>query len=326
MVATLANFPGLAKPGPCALSRASPAHRSTALPTPPLLVLRSTAFNLFFYLWTVVYLLLTLPAFPFLSPAGVRAVARCWERVTLGGLRLIVGLDHEVRGREHLPSTPVIIAALGFIFKDESIQADRHWFVLMIDCLTFGFWLKYRDLGLHTDGMGVYIFNRFERRTALSWERYQRVGLPNQEVDPRPVSIFKIFIIQAEDRLKGLLSKKRPALKVKRNMFMRILEDIHFLILNLLCMVLLCLDIPKDMAVKPRWPHQPIWDLVMGQKLMCQVLSIFMFAGMMILWYVVIKKHVNYPLWVQESRDYLKECEVVRKAERDDGPPDEGGP
>ncbi len=222
--------------------------------------------------------------------------------------------------------TPVIIAALGFIFKDESIQADRHWFVLMIDCLTFGFWLKYRDLGLHTDGMGVYIFNRFERRTALSWERYQRVGLPNQEVDPRPVSIFKIFIIQAEDRLKGLLSKKRPALKVKRNMFMRILEDIHFLILNLLCMVLLCLDIPKDMAVKPRWPHQPIWDLVMGQKLMCQVLSIFMFAGMMILWYVVIKKHVNYPLWVQESRDYLKECEVVRKAERDDGPPDEGGP
>ena len=111
MVATLANFPGLAKPGPCALSRASPAHRSTALPTPPLLVLRSTAFNLFFYLWTVVYLLLTLPAFPFLSPAGVRAVARCWERVTLGGLRLLVGLDHEVRGREHLPSTPVIIAA-----------------------------------------------------------------------------------------------------------------------------------------------------------------------------------------------------------------------
>ena len=79
--------------------------------TPPLLVLRSSAFNLFFYLWTVVLLLLTLPAFPFLSPAGVRRVARCWELGTLGGLRLIVGLEHEVRGREHLPGTPVIIAA-----------------------------------------------------------------------------------------------------------------------------------------------------------------------------------------------------------------------
>lgn len=79
--------------------------------TPPLLVLRSTAFNLFFYPWTALCLLLSLPAFPFLAPAGVRAVARFWERGTVGALRLLVGLDHEVRGRERLPGTPAIIAA-----------------------------------------------------------------------------------------------------------------------------------------------------------------------------------------------------------------------
>lgn len=81
------------------------------MPTSSLLVLRSTAFNVFFYLWTPIFLLLTLPAFPFLSPAGVRAVARSWERGTLAALKVLVGLDYEVRGRERLPRTPVIIAA-----------------------------------------------------------------------------------------------------------------------------------------------------------------------------------------------------------------------
>lgn len=76
-----------------------------------MLVLRSSAFDLFLYLWTVVVCLAVLPAYPFLTARGMRAVARFWERVLLVALRWIVGLDHEVRGREHLPKTPVIIAA-----------------------------------------------------------------------------------------------------------------------------------------------------------------------------------------------------------------------
>ena len=75
-----------------------------------ILVARSLGFHLGFYLLTAALCLAVLPAFPFLSPAGMRAVARFWERSTLALLRATVGLDHEVRGRAHLPATPVILA------------------------------------------------------------------------------------------------------------------------------------------------------------------------------------------------------------------------
>ena len=76
-----------------------------------ILVLRSLAFQLVFYLWTAVLCLSVLPAFPFLSAGAMRAVARFWERVTLAALRLTVGLSYEVRGRERLPPGPALLAA-----------------------------------------------------------------------------------------------------------------------------------------------------------------------------------------------------------------------
>ncbi len=79
----------------------------------PLLLVRSHLFNGFFFAWTAVLTLGALPALPFLSATRTRAVARLWERVTLAGLRVLVGLDHEVRGREHLPAggKPALIAS-----------------------------------------------------------------------------------------------------------------------------------------------------------------------------------------------------------------------
>ena len=72
--------------------------------------LRSLAFQAFFYLWSVVLGLAVLPAFPFLGPSGMRAVARFWERSVLSALRLTVGLSYEVRGRDRLPAQPVLLA------------------------------------------------------------------------------------------------------------------------------------------------------------------------------------------------------------------------
>jgi 1-acyl-sn-glycerol-3-phosphate acyltransferase len=77
----------------------------------PLLALRAFLFNLLFYAWTVLLCLAVLPAFPFLTPAGMRRVARAWERGALGLLKVVIGLDYEVRGREHLPPGPAIIAS-----------------------------------------------------------------------------------------------------------------------------------------------------------------------------------------------------------------------
>ena len=79
--------------------------------TSAVLALRALLFNLFLWVWTAVFSLAVLPAFPFLSPAGMRAVARRWERGIAAALRLLVGLTYEVRGRDRLPSGPAIIAS-----------------------------------------------------------------------------------------------------------------------------------------------------------------------------------------------------------------------
>lgn len=81
------------------------------MPASPLLTLRAFLFNVLFYAWTAVACLATLPAYPFLSPAGMRRVARFWERGVLWLLKMVVGLDYEVRGRANLPATPAIIAS-----------------------------------------------------------------------------------------------------------------------------------------------------------------------------------------------------------------------
>jgi 1-acyl-sn-glycerol-3-phosphate acyltransferase len=77
----------------------------------PVLALRALLFNLFLWTWTAVLSLAVLPAFPFLSPAAMRRVARGWERGIAAALRLLVGLTYEVRGRDRLPSGPAIIAS-----------------------------------------------------------------------------------------------------------------------------------------------------------------------------------------------------------------------
>ena len=79
---------------------------------PPLpVVARALLFNVFFYAWTTLVALAAYPAALLLPPRGVRAIARFWLRGVQGGLRAIVGLGYEVRGREHVPTSPAIVAS-----------------------------------------------------------------------------------------------------------------------------------------------------------------------------------------------------------------------
>jgi 1-acyl-sn-glycerol-3-phosphate acyltransferase len=71
--------------------------------------LRALLFNLLFYLVTALYAILGLPTLLFGADA-VYALCRLWVRTTLWLLRLLVGLDHHVIGRERLPAEPVIFA------------------------------------------------------------------------------------------------------------------------------------------------------------------------------------------------------------------------
>jgi len=73
-------------------------------------LLRSTAFNVLFYLNTLVFLIAALPTF--LMPyRAIVAVAKSWGRVNLVLLRVVAGIDCEVRGREKIPKGPILVAS-----------------------------------------------------------------------------------------------------------------------------------------------------------------------------------------------------------------------
>ena len=74
------------------------------------ILLRSIAFNVLFYLNTLVYLIAALPTF-FLPYRAIVAVAKSWGRVNLVLLRVVAGIDCEVRGREKMPKGPIIVAS-----------------------------------------------------------------------------------------------------------------------------------------------------------------------------------------------------------------------
>ncbi len=74
-------------------------------------LVRSIAFNLLFYLNTWLYLIVALPTF-FMPYRAIIAVARAWGRANLVLLRVVAGIDFEVRGREKIPQgRPIIVAS-----------------------------------------------------------------------------------------------------------------------------------------------------------------------------------------------------------------------
>ncbi len=88
--------------------------------------LGSLFFNIAFYLWTALVLLLGLPLLLLPYPAAFW-LGRLWVRVTLGLLRLSVGLAHRVAGLEHARRGQAIYAA-----KHQS-SWDTLVFVLYLD-------------------------------------------------------------------------------------------------------------------------------------------------------------------------------------------------
>jgi 1-acyl-sn-glycerol-3-phosphate acyltransferase len=75
-----------------------------------MLLLRSLLFNLLFYLNTLLWLLIALPTF-FLPYRAIIWIAKTWGRCNLVLLRLVAGIDYEIRGREKIPRGPIIVAA-----------------------------------------------------------------------------------------------------------------------------------------------------------------------------------------------------------------------
>jgi 1-acyl-sn-glycerol-3-phosphate acyltransferase len=75
-----------------------------------MILLRSLVFNALFYLNTVLWLIAALPTFC-MPYRAIIAVAKAWGRFNRELLRVVAGVDYEIRGAEKIPRGPVIIAA-----------------------------------------------------------------------------------------------------------------------------------------------------------------------------------------------------------------------
>jgi 1-acyl-sn-glycerol-3-phosphate acyltransferase len=74
-----------------------------------LIFLRSLLFQILFYAWTALCAFLGLP-FMLTPRLWMMRFGTEWLRISLWLLRVTVGLTHELRGREHLPAGPALIA------------------------------------------------------------------------------------------------------------------------------------------------------------------------------------------------------------------------
>ncbi len=75
-----------------------------------MILLRSALFYVFFWTWNACFLTLCLPLI-IAPPAVTYRLGRLWVRVILLGLRIICGLEYELRGLEHLPKPPYLLAS-----------------------------------------------------------------------------------------------------------------------------------------------------------------------------------------------------------------------
>ena len=117
-----------------------------------MLALRSLLFNTAFFLWSTLVQVLFLPSLLF--PVAVVAwVQRLWTGGALALLAGICGLRHEIRGLEHLPPGPCIIAskhqstwdtlifavlfhAPGFVVKRELLWIPLFgWYIQRTGCI-----------------------------------------------------------------------------------------------------------------------------------------------------------------------------------------------
>jgi len=74
-----------------------------------LILIRSIVFNVLFYLNTFFYVMIAVPTF-FMPYRAIIALAKSWGRTNLVLLRVVAGIDIEIRGREKIPKGSIIVA------------------------------------------------------------------------------------------------------------------------------------------------------------------------------------------------------------------------
>ncbi len=73
--------------------------------------MRSVLFSVAYWMFSILYVLVTLPALILPGDKVVRALILSYVKSMRWSLRVFAGVSHEIRGRENLPEGPFVIAA-----------------------------------------------------------------------------------------------------------------------------------------------------------------------------------------------------------------------
>src|SRR5436190_22352968 len=74
-------------------------------------MIRSIAFNIYFYIFTLVAAIIGVVLVPIPTPVVLRGLLHCWARGVVWGMRRIGGMKVEIRGRANMPARgPALLA------------------------------------------------------------------------------------------------------------------------------------------------------------------------------------------------------------------------
>ena len=144
-----------------------------------MLVLRSIAFNLYFYVNITLCLIVASPLL-LLPGAVLWRVVASWSRLNLVMLKWLAGIDVELRGLEHLPDTPVIVASkhqsawetvsLLHLFRRPAFVLKRElmWVPL------FGWYAAHTARQVAADGRQIVIYPEGTRRAPGAQPAYKQ--------------------------------------------------------------------------------------------------------------------------------------------------------
>ncbi len=148
-----------------------------------MLYLRSTLFNLTFYGASVIIVFLGLPLF--LGPrSGAMWISRQWSLLTVWLLEVIAGTRYEIRGREFMPSDPVLFAAKHQSMWDTIIATaifDNPAMIMKRELLYIPFY------GWYTAKAGMIAINRGAHASAL---RKLLAASKRESAKGRPIIIY----------------------------------------------------------------------------------------------------------------------------------------
>ena len=120
-----------------------------------MIALRSMLFNIFAFVWTFFWVAGFLWVFLPFPRQAMREGVRAWAKTTLFGLKVLVGLDYEVRGRENLPDGAMILASKHQSAWDTAvflILTGRPIYVMKKELLSIPLWgwyaRKTRSIGV----------------------------------------------------------------------------------------------------------------------------------------------------------------------------------